>query len=164
MGKISGEGGDDPLASAFAGNVSHTIDPKGRVTIPASYREALGEGFTIGLNNQLSAIALYPAWRWQEIERDLSRIPPTDVTAMRYVRLINGNSFPGCDLDNQGRALLPAMLRAKTGMDKQIRFVGIGSCLEVWDEDKYLAETMSAEADSEKLLEYVNLQYYQPRT
>ncbi len=152
------------MSSAFAGNVSHTIDPKGRVTIPAVYREALGEGFTIGLNNQLSAIALYPAWRWQEIERDLSRIPPTDVTAMRYVRLINGNSFPGCELDGQGRVLLPAMLRVKTGMDKQIRFVGIGSCLEIWDEDKYLAETESAEADSDKLLEYVNAQYYQART
>jgi len=152
------------MPSAFAGNVSHTIDPKGRVTIPAAYREALGDGFTIGLNNQLSAVALYPAWRWREIEQDLSRIPPTDATAMRYVRLINGNSFPGCELDGQGRVLLPTMLRQKTGMDKQIRFVGIGSCLEVWDEDRYLAETMSAEAESEKLLEYVNLQYYQPRT
>ncbi len=151
------------MGSAFAGNVSHTIDPKGRVTIPAAYREALGDAFTIGLNNQLNAIALYPTWRWQEIERDLSRIPQTDVNAMRYVRLINGNSFPSCELDGQGRVLLPAMLRAKTGMDKQIRFVGIGSCLEIWDEDRYLAETLSAEADSEKLLEYVNLQYYQPR-
>jgi MraZ protein len=151
------------MGNAFAGNVQHTIDPKGRVTIPAAYREALGDGFTVGLNNQLNAIALYPAWRWQEIERDLSRIPPTDVTAMRYVRLINGNSFPACELDGQGRVLLPAMLRQKTGMDKQIRFVGLGSCLEVWDEDRYLAETLSAEADSEKLLEYVNTQYYQPR-
>lgn len=151
------------MGNAFAGNVQHTIDPKGRVTIPAAYREALGDGFTIGLNNQLNAIALYPAWRWQEIEKDLSRIPQTDVTAMRYVRLINGNSFPGSELDGQGRVLLPAMLRAKTGMDKQIRFVGLGSCLEVWDEDRYLAETASAEADSEKLLEYVNQQYYQPR-
>jgi len=151
------------VGNAFAGNVQHTIDPKGRVTIPAAYREALGDGFTIGLNNQLNAIALYPAWRWQEIEKDLSRIPQTDVTAMRYVRLINGNSFPASELDGQGRVLLPAMLRAKTGMDKQIRFVGLGSCLEVWDEDRYLAETASAEADSGKLLEYVNQQYYQPR-
>lgn len=152
------------MSNAFAGNISHTIDPKGRVTIPSAYRDALGESFTIGLNNELSAIALYPAWRWQEIERDLSQIPPTDVTAMRYVRLINGNSFPACELDGQGRVLLPAMLRAKAGMDKQIRFVGIGSCLEIWDEDKYLAETKSAEADSQSLLEYVNQRYYQPRT
>jgi MraZ protein len=151
------------MTSAFAGNVSHTIDPKGRVTIPATYREALGEGFTIGLNNQLCAVALYPAWRWREIEQDLARIPPTDVTAMRYVRLINGNSFPQCELDGQGRALLPSMLRVKTGMDKQIRFVGMGQCLEIWDEARYQAETQSAEAESEKLLDYVNEQYYKPR-
>jgi DNA-binding transcriptional regulator/RsmH inhibitor MraZ len=62
---------------------------------------------------------------------------------MRYVRLINGNSFPGCDLDNQGRVLLPAILRTKTGMGQAYPLRGIGSCLEIWDEDKYLAETMT---------------------
>ena len=45
----------------FSGNYSHNIDPKGRATIPAAYREALSEGFTIGLNNDFNAIALYPA-------------------------------------------------------------------------------------------------------
>ena len=42
----------------FSGNYSHNIDPKGRATIPAAYREALSEGFTIGLNNDFNAIAL----------------------------------------------------------------------------------------------------------
>lgn len=65
------------MSSAFADRVSHTIEPQRAHRIPAAmYREALGEGFTIGLNNQLSAIALYPAWRWQEIERDLSTSRP----------------------------------------------------------------------------------------
>ena len=53
-------------SAAFSGNYTHNIDPKGRVTIPAAYREALGEGFTIGLNNDFSAIALYPVEKWQE--------------------------------------------------------------------------------------------------
>ena len=44
----------------FSGNFAHTIDPKGRVTIPAAYREARAAGVTIGLNTQFAAIALYP--------------------------------------------------------------------------------------------------------
>ena len=78
---------------AFSGNFAHTIDPKGRVTIPAAYREALSGGFTIGLNNQFAAIALYPKEKWAQKCEQLSRIPESDVKGTRYVRLITGNSF-----------------------------------------------------------------------
>ena len=114
----------------FAGNFAHTIDPKGRVTIPAAFREALADGFTIGLNNQFAAIALYPKAKWNEKCEQLAKIPESDIMGTRYVRLITGNSFSGCELDNQGRVLLPATLRAKVGMDKAIRFVGMGGYLE----------------------------------
>ena len=53
--------------SEFSGNYAHTIDPKGRVTIPSAYREALGESFTIGLNNEFNAIALYPVQKWEDV-------------------------------------------------------------------------------------------------
>lgn len=149
--------------TVFSGNFAHTIDPKGRVTIPAAYRDALGERFTIGLNNQMNALALYPRERWEKIEEDLNRIPPTDVNGMRYVRLINGNSFPDSQLDAQGRVLLPAMLRQWTGMEKNIRFVGVGQCLEIWDEERYLREVQQSSENVVDLLAYVNSQYYQPR-
>ena len=57
----------------FSGNYSHNIDPKGRATIPAAYREALSEGFTIGLNNDFNAIALLPR---SMFETPLPIIPP----------------------------------------------------------------------------------------
>ena len=82
-------------ASEFSGNYTHTIDPKGRVTIPSAYREALGEGFTIGLNNEFNAIALYPVEKWEEIGKRLERIPDSDARGMAYVRLIKAFSFPG---------------------------------------------------------------------
>ena len=65
-------------AAEFSGNYTHNIDPKGRVTIPAAYREALGDGFTIGLNNQFNAIALYPVEKWQQMSERLDRIPDSD--------------------------------------------------------------------------------------
>ncbi len=147
----------------FSGNFAHTIDPKGRVTIPAAYREALSGGFTIGLNNQFAAIALYPTEKWAEKCAQLSRIPESDIKGTKYVRLITGNSFSDCELDAQGRVLLPATLRQKAGLDKGIRFVGMGQYLEIWDENRYAIESGEAEDSIDDLLDYVNGQYYHPQ-
>ena len=145
----------------FSGNFAHTIDPKGRVTIPSVYREALADGFTIGLNNQFVAIALYPTAVWEAKCEQLRRIPESDIKGTKYVRLITGNSFSGCELDGQGRILLPATLRQKAGLDKGIRFVGMGQYLEIWDESRYVAECEQSEDNIDDLLNYVNGQYYQ---
>lgn len=158
--RLKAGGGGAMAGVEFAGNFAHTIDPKGRVTIPAAFREALADGFTIGLNNQFAAIALYPKAKWNEKCEQLAKIPESDIMGTRYVRLITGNSFSGCELDNQGRVLLPATLRAKVGMDKAIRFVGMGGYLEIWDEQRYLRESDVSEQSIDDLLNYVNGQYY----
>ena len=98
-------------AAEFSGNYTHNIDPKGRVTIPVAYREALGDGFTIGLNNELNAIALYPVEKWRDMSARLDCIPDTDVHGMAYVRFIKAFSFTNQSLDGQGRVLWPAVLR-----------------------------------------------------
>ena len=148
----------------FSGNYTHNIDPKGRVTIPAAYREALGDGFTIGLNNEFNAIALYPIEKWQDIGAKLDRIPDSDVRGMAYVRLIKAFSFTNQSLDSQGRVLIPAVLRQKAGMDKAIRFAGVGRYLEIWDEDRFVAANAATEMDVGALLSYVNDRYYSPQT
>ena len=144
----------------FSGNYPHNIDPKGRATIPAAYREALGEGFTIGLNNDFNAIALYPADQWQEMSERLNRIPLSDAKGMAYVRLIKAFSFTDQSLDGQGRVLLPQVLRQKAGMEKAIRFAGMGRYLEIWDEDRFIAANEAAEQDIGALLEYINDRYF----
>ena len=151
-------------ASEFSGNYTHNIDPEGRVTIPAAYREALGDGFTIGLNNEFNAIALYPVEKWQDIGARLDRIPDSDVRGMAYVRLIKAFSFTDQKLDGQGRVLLPVALRQKAGMDKAIRFVGVGRYLEIWDEDRFAATCAQSEMDIDALLNYVNDRYYSPQS
>lgn len=153
-------GGDSVRGFEFSGNFVHTIDSKGRVTIPAAYREGLSNGFTIGLNNQFIAIALYPTTKWEEKCEQLNKIPESDVKGTKYVRLISGNSFSDCELDAQGRILLPATLRQKAGLDKAIRFVGMGQYLEIWDECRYMAECERSEDSIDDLLDYVNGQYY----
>ncbi len=149
-------------ATEFSGNYTHNIDPKGRATIPAAYREALGDGFTIGLNNEFNAIALYPVEKWQQMSERLDRIPDSDARGMAYVRLIKAFSFTGQSLDGQGRVLLPAVLRQKAGMEKAIRFAGMGHWLEIWDEDRFAAACEQSQTDIGALLEYVNDRYYRP--
>lgn len=147
----------------FSGNYSHSIDPKGRVTIPTAFRQLLGENFTIGLNNEFNAIALYPQDKWQDISDNLDRIPDSDRKGMRYVRLIKMNSFPGGELDGQGRVLLPQALRQKLGIGKNIRLVGMGRYLEIWDEETWQVQTAEAEADFDDLMDYVNDRYSDQR-
>ena len=152
------------MSVEFNGNAAHTLDPKGRVIIPATYRELLGEQFTIGLNNQLVAIALYPKAEWTGICAKLSHISDTDLRGMWYKRLIIGNSFPDCTLDAQCRVLLPSTLRAKAGMTRNIRFVGMGEGLEIWDEDRYIEHSAKIEMDIESLLNYVDERYNRPKS
>ena len=150
-------------AFEFSGNYTHTIDPKGRVTIPAAYREGLADGFTIGLNNDFTAIALYPKEKWQQIGENLDKIPDTDARGMAYVRLIKAFSFTNQQLDGQGRVLLPVVLRQKVKMDKAIRFAGVGRYLELWDEERFNASCMNTEENLDDVLAYVNGQYFSPR-
>lgn len=147
----------------FSGNYTHNIDPKGRATIPAAYREALGDNFTIGLNNDFSAIALYPAEKWQDMSAKLDRIPDTDARGRAYVRLIQAFSFTNQSLDSQGRVLLPQVLRQKAGMDKAIRFSGMGRYLEIWDEARFTATIGAAETDVAALLQYIDGRYFNPQ-
>ena len=144
----------------FSGNYTHNIDPKGRATIPAAYREALGDGFTIGLNNAFNAIALYPVDKWQDMSARLDRIPDSDARGMAYVRLIKAFSFTNQSLDSQGRVLLPAVLRQKVGMDKAITFVGVGRFLEIWDTARFNEFCIASEENFADLMDYVNDRYF----
>lgn len=147
----------------FSGNYQHNIDPKGRVTIPVAYREALGDGFTIGLNNEFNAIALYPIEKWQSMSRELDRIPDTDALGMDYVRMVKAFSFTGQSLDGQGRVLLPSVLRDQAGMEKSIRFAGMGRWMEIWDEARFIENFTKSVKNRSELLAYVNDRYFSPR-
>ena len=144
----------------FSGNYSHNIDPKGRVTIPSAYREALGENFTLGLNNQFNALALYPAEEWAKTSAQLNRIPVSDARGMAYVRLIKAFSYTDQKLDGQGRLLLPTTLRDKLGMDKAITFVGVGRFLEIWDTARFNEFCMASEMNFADLMDFVNDRYF----
>lgn len=146
----------------FYGVYTHNIDPKGRATIPSAYREALGDGFTLGMNNQFTALALYPKAEWEAISARLSRIPDSDARGMAYARLIKAFSYVDQHLDGQGRLLLPAKLREKAKLEREISFVGSGRYLEIWDEQRFDEFCAVSEANFADLMAYVDDRYFKP--
>lgn len=144
----------------FSGTYAHNIDPKGRATIPSAYREALGEKFTLGVNNDFSALALYPEAVWNQISDRLNRIPITDSRGMQYVRMIKAFSYPNQETDAQGRVLLPQIMRQKAGMDRSICFVGVGRYLEIWDERRFTDAINRSVCEFNAVLDYVNDRYF----
>lgn len=149
---------------AFSGNAVHTMDTKGRVFLPTAFREALGEKFVLSLNNDLRTMALYPVDEWESVCNALARIPPTDRIAKNYVRYLLGNTFTDCSLDGQGRLLIPQTLRNMFDLkeSKDVRFIGVGECLELWAAENYHGLQMTENKLADDVLDYVYANYFRP--
>ena len=144
---------------AFSGSFDHSLDGKGRVIIPASFREALGEDFTITINPNKTAVAIYPKAMWDlQLER-LSQINPMDRIGLQYERYVMSVSFSGNSMDAQGRVLIPIKLRNKIGLARDIVFVGLNSYIEIWDAEVYAQMEAQTEMDFEDISDYVYQKY-----
>jgi len=144
---------------AFSGSFDHSLDGKGRVIIPASFREALGEDFTITINPNKTAIAIYPKEMWDKQLEVLSQINPMDRVGMQYQRYVMSVSFSGNSMDAQGRVLVPSKLRSKIGLTRDIVFVGLNRYIEIWDAEVYAKMEAQTEDDFENLADYVYEKY-----
>ena len=113
------------------GTVNHTIDAKGRTTVPVKFREALGEGFVVtkGLDK---CLWMLDAQRWEEIETALSQLPMTLPAARVMQSSLIGAACEG-EMDKQGRLLLPENLR------EYVVFSAVGSRIEIWDKANFKA-------------------------
>ncbi|MHB8171877.1 MAG: division/cell wall cluster transcriptional repressor MraZ [Thermincolia bacterium] len=140
----------------FMGEYQHTIDPKGRLIVPAKFREGLGENFvaTKGLDN---CLFVYPMEEWQALEQKFKSLPFTKADARAFVRFFFSGASE-CELDKQGRILLPANLREYAKLDKDVVVIGVSSRVEIWSKDQweqYNTQTeVSYEAVAEKLVDF----------
>ena len=113
------------------GEYSHNIDPKGRLIIPAKFRDDLGENFVItkGMEN---CLYVYPENEWNAFEEKLNALPTTtDKKARAFAYFFQGSASDG-DLDKQGRTLIPAVLRDYAKLEKEVVFIGMGKRAEIW--------------------------------
>ena len=119
----------------FMGEYNHIIDAKGRLIIPARFRELLGEEFilTKGLDGSLS---IYPMDAWEAFETKLRALPLTNKNARTFTRFFVAGAT-NCELDRQGRILVPQTLREFAGLEKEVVLTGNLDRIEIWSKEKW---------------------------
>ncbi|MEX2425552.1 MAG: division/cell wall cluster transcriptional repressor MraZ [Thermomicrobiaceae bacterium] len=141
----------------FLGRYSHNVDTKGRLAIPARFREALGTEVVItrGIDRCLS---LYPMDTWVPLAEKVSSLSISDPDARTFRRMVFAEAAY-LDVDRQGRILLPADLRQYAEIDKDATVVGVHSYIEIWSPDRWgtQSQVMDEEASSiaQRLAEFI---------
>lgn len=117
----------------FFGENKHTVDSKGRLVMPAKFRDALGEGYvmTKGLDQ---CIFLFPLEEWKRMEEKLKALPLTHKNARAFVRYFFSGACDGV-LDKQGRAKIPQNLMDYAKLDSKSVVIGVGTRIEIWSEE-----------------------------
>ncbi len=119
----------------FTGEYNHTIDAKGRLIIPAKFREGLGEKFWIakGLDGCLNA---YSDEEWEKLDNWLKSLPSAKKETRAVKRFFMSGAIEA-ELDKQGRTLLTSQLREHAGLTKDVVLVGVGDKVEIWSAERW---------------------------
>ena len=119
---------------SFRGRFPHNMDSKGRVVLPAKFREGLGESFVItkGLDDCLFA---FTAQAFAELEEKVKNLPLADEGVRKFVRFFFGEACD-CESDAQGRVVIPQYLREYAGIEKEVISIGLPGRVELWSKEK----------------------------
>lgn len=114
---------------------AYQLDPKGRLSLPARFREAFADGcwLTIGQDRCLFA---FPRVEWERRAGEVASSPLSDTDGRAYQRLFFGNSEES-RVDGQGRLTVPGRLRDAVGIGKEVVVVGVYDRMEIWDKATY---------------------------
>ncbi len=119
----------------FMGEYHHKIDTKGRIIVPAKFREELGE--TMIVTRWLDGcLAIYTEEQWQQVYENLKKLPSTKREARMYTHMIMSKAAE-CDLDAQGRIRIPSHLSEEAKLKKDCVVVGVSDHVEIWDKERW---------------------------
>lgn len=137
----------------FIGEYRHTADAKGRISIPAKFREHLGECFFIteGLDNSLF---LFSPEEWEAFEGKLSLIPLSNRPGTLFARKFLSGATE-VSLDRQGRIVIPMKLRKHAGLEKDAYIIGVGNRVEIWSEENWEKYNSPDSLSYEELVEHL---------
>lgn len=140
----------------FMGEFQHSIDDKGRLIIPAKFREALGPQFVVtrGLD---SCLFIYPMKEWEQLEQKLKALPLMKSDARAFSRFFFSGATE-CELDKQGRINIPTNLSEHAKLEKDCVVIGVSNRVEIWSKgiwENYFNESEASFNEiAEKLVDF----------
>ncbi|MGI6357630.1 MAG: division/cell wall cluster transcriptional repressor MraZ [Bacillota bacterium] len=139
------------MASLLIGEYQHSLDGKGRLIIPARLREGLGERFVVtkGLD---TCLFVYPETEWDSLEAKLRALPLTSSDVRAFVRLLFAGATV-CELDKQGRILVPPHLRSHAHLERDAVILGVANRVEIWDQQVWTNYSSRAAESYEQVAE-----------
>ena len=142
----------------FIGEYSHNIDAKGRIIIPAKFRDELHSTFIL-TNGLDGCLTIYSLEQWNKIFENINKLPTTKKATRQYIHMLTSKACE-CSLDNQGRIIIPNYLALPVGIKKECVVVGANDHVEIWDKDTwntYYEEAQSSFEDiAESLSDFLN--------
>ncbi len=124
----------------FAGSEQHALDHKGRLIVPARFRDRLGPAFVLTIAPPDPCLALYPSATWVEACGRLESVSQKDEAYRRSLRYLFAHTEEvACDA--QGRVVVPSLLRSYAGIERYVVSVGLLTRIEIWAKERYAFET-----------------------
>ena len=135
----------------FRGSSFHTIDAKGRIIVPARFREIIkaDDNNGIMISRMDSGLVAYTHTEWRKIETRILSLAEKSDNMRRFRRVFIGGAFE-CPCDKQGRILIPPMLRQYAEVSREIVLVGVLDHFEIWSREKWEKENLHMEKDMKK--------------
>jgi MraZ protein len=135
----------------FIGEYSHNLDDKGRLAIPAKFRNELKKGAVVtrGLDN---CLFLYTKTEWEKLAVKLAALPIGPSNSRAFSRLMLAGAMD-VETDKQGRVILPEYLRHFAGLKKEVVLAGLYSRIEIWDNEQWTNYKNQTEKESGAIAE-----------
>lgn len=150
-GRLKLSTGSGVSTDMLMGEYKHNIDVKGRLIMPAKFRNDLGKTFilTRGLDGCLFG---YPEKEWAILEEKLKQLPLAKKEARAFTRFFY-SAATECELDKQGRINIPQTLREYADLDKMCHVIGVSDRIEIWSETKWNDFSSEAEESFDEIAE-----------
>ena len=134
--------------SMFRGSSYHTIDTKGRIIIPARFRDVIrADGSDRVMVSRIdNCVVAYTMEKWRELENEVLSLPKSSASMRRFRRVFIGGAFE-CACDKQDRILIPSTLRNYASLDKDIALVGALVRFEIWSRNNWEQEVLNLDED-----------------
>jgi MraZ protein len=135
----------------FRGSYPHTLDDKGRIFVPARFRDLIraGGGDTIMITRMDKSLYAYTMEEWNLLEKRIEQAEKSDT--MRRLRRVFIGMAHECPFDKQGRVLIPPALREYAALDKEIVLVGVLDHFEIWSKENWIKENEAMEMDMQNV-------------